>query len=52
MCATIAPNGISTSEMKENNIACTSGCSAPSGIEFCGKSFTLIDNFKAVEKEI
>jgi len=27
-------------------------CSAPAGIDSCGKSVTLIDNFKAVEKEI
>jgi len=49
MCATIAPNGIS---QRKSNIACTSGCSAPAGIDSCGKSVTLIDNFKAVEKEI
>ena len=49
MCATIAPNGISR---RKSNIACTSGCSAPAGIDSCGKSVTLIDNFKAVEKEI
>ena len=52
MCAKIAPNGISITETKESNIACTSRCSAPAGIDSCGKSVTLIDNFKAVEKEI
>ena len=39
MCATIAPNGISR---RKSNIACTSGCSAPVGINSCGKSVTLI----------